>query len=214
VDASPSPGTGIVVSYPKFATRFGTRISFKNGVWDPAARSYDSERLKVINVPVLKSHSIYGVTASVKHYMGVVSDKLSQHTAHRSVGTGGMGTQMAQTRFPVLNVLDAIWINAAPGRGPRTSYAQATRTNIVAASRDPVALDSWAAKNILLPAAQKLGYANTDTLDPDVTRKGSFGDWLRLSMKALQQAGYPVTLDLDRVNISVTSLEEFRLEAK
>jgi len=213
VDSSASPDTGIVVSYPKFATRYGTRISFRNGVWDPAARGYDTERLKVINVPVLKSHSIYGVTASVKHYMGVVSDKLSQHTAHRSVGTGGMGTQMGQTRFPVLNVLDAIWVNAAPGRGPRTPYAEATRTNIVAASRDPVALDYWAAKSILLPAAQKLGYGNTDSLDPDVTRKGSFGNWLRLSMEALQRAGYPVTLDLDRVNITVTSLEDFRLEA-
>jgi hypothetical protein len=212
VDSSPSPDTGIVVSYPKFATRYGTRISFKNGIWDPAGRGYDSDRLKVINIPVLKSHSIYGVTASVKHYMGVVSDRLSRHTAHRSVGTGGMGTQMAETRFPVLNVLDAIWINAAPGRGPRTAYSQATQTNIIAASQDPVALDYWAAKSVLLPAAQKLGYSNTDSIDPDVTRKGSFGDWLRLSMKALQKAGYPATLDLDRVNITVTSLADFRLD--
>jgi uncharacterized protein (DUF362 family) len=212
VGASPSSATGIVVSYPKFTTRYGTRVSFKLGTWDVASRSYDSERLKVINVPVLKSHSIYGVTASVKHYMGVVSDRLSGHTAHRSVGTGGMGTQMAETRFPVLNVLDAIWINAAPGRGPSTRYTQATRTDIIAASRDPVALDYWAAKNILIPAAEKLGYGNTDSLDPDVTRKGSFGDWLRLSMKALQAAGFPVTLDLDRVNITVSSLESFRLD--
>ena len=212
VDSSPSPDTGIVVSYPKFATSYGTRISFKKGVWDPAVGGYDSERLKVINVPVLKSHSIYGVTASVKHYMGVVSNRLSGNTAHGSVGTGGMGTQMAQTRFPVLNVLDAVWINAAPGRGPRTTYSQATQANIIAASRDPVALDYWAAKNILLPAARKLGYGNTDSLDPEVTRKGFFGHWLRLSMKALQKAGYPVTLDLDQVNISVTSLEDFRLD--
>jgi hypothetical protein len=212
VDSSPSPDTGIVVSYPKFTTRYGTRISFKNGLWDPAAGGYDSERLKVVNVPVLKSHSIYGVTASVKHYMGVVSNRLSGNTSHGSVGTGGMGTEMAQTRFPVLNILDAVWINAAPGRGPRTTYSQATQANIVAVSRDPVALDYWAAKNILLPAARKLGYGSTDSLDPEVNRKGFFGYWLRLSMKALQKAGYPVTLDLDRVNISVTSLEDFRLD--
>ncbi len=212
VGASPSPETGIVVSYPKFTTQYGTRISFKEGIWEPSAGAYDSERLKVINIPVLKSHSIYGVTASVKHYMGVVSDRLSGHTAHGSVGTGGMGTQMAQTRFPVLNILDAIWINAAPGRGPRTLYSQATQADIVAASRDPVALDYWAAKNILLPAARKLGYGNTDSLDPDVTRKGFFGNWLRLSMKALLKGGYPVTLDLDRVNISVSTLEDFRLD--
>jgi hypothetical protein len=31
-------------------------------------------------------------------------------------------------------------------------------------------------------------------------------------MKALQKAGFPATLDLDRVNISVTSLEDFQLD--
>ena len=213
VESSASQETGIIVSYPKFATRYGTRISFKEGIWDSGSGSYDSGRLKVINVPVLKSHSIYGVTASVKHYMGVVSDRLAGHTPHRSVGTGGMGTQMAQTRFPVLNVLDAVWINAAPGRGPRTSYSQATQVNIIAASRDPVALDYWAAKSILLPAARELGYGGADSMDPDLIRRGSFGDWLRLSMKALQRAGYPVTLDLEKVNVTVTSLEGFRVPA-
>ena len=213
VESSASAETGIIVSYPKFATRYGTRISFKEGIWDPASGSYDCERLKVINVPVLKSHSIYGVTASVKHYMGVVSDRLAGHTPHRSVGTGGMGTQMARTRFPVLNVLDAVWINAAPGRGPRTSYVQAAQANIIAASRDPVALDYWAAKSILLPAARELGYGSADSMDPDHTRRGSFGDWLRLSMKELQRVGYPVTLDLEKLNITVTSLEGFRLPA-
>jgi uncharacterized protein (DUF362 family) len=212
VASAPSPDTGILVSYPKFATRYGTRISFKQGIWDAVAGSYDSDRLKVINLPVLKSHSIYGVTASVKHYMGVASDRLSGHSAHRSVGTGGMGTMLAQTRFPVLNVLDAIWINAVPGRGPRTTYAQATRTNLIAASRDPVALDYWAAKSILLPAARKLGYSDTASLDPDLGTKGSFGDWLRLSLQELRKAGYPVTLDLSLVNITVSSLEDFRLE--
>jgi hypothetical protein len=212
VASSPSPATGIIVSYPKFETRYGTRISFKRGIWDPGSGSYDTERLKVINVPVLKSHMIYGVTGSVKHYMGVVSDKLTGHNAHRSVGTGGMGTQMADTRFPVLNVMDAIWVNAVPGAGPRTGYAQATQAGIIAASKDPVALDYWAAGQILVPTAKKLGHTRTASLDPDGVGRGSFGEWLRLSMEALQEAGYPVTLDLKRINISVTSLEDFRLE--
>jgi hypothetical protein len=110
----------------------------------------------------------------------------------------------------VLNVIDAIWVNAAPGRGPSTRYADATRVNIIAAGRDPVALDYWAAKNILVPAAVKLGYKNVDSLNPDITRYGYFGDWLQLSMKELQRAGYPSTIDMDRVNITVSSLEELR----
>ncbi len=202
VEATASPRTGNIVSYPKFTTPFSTFISFKKGIWNPTTRSYDSDRLKVINVPVLKSHSGYGVTASVKHYMGVGSDKLT-HTAHRSVGAGGMGTEMAGTRVPVLNVIDAIWINANPGRGPWTSYDDATQVNIIAAGRDPVALDYWAAKNILVPAAEKLGYTNTDSLDPDVTSGRSFGTWLRLSMQELQRARIPSTIDMEGINITV-----------
>jgi hypothetical protein len=208
VDSSPSAQTGIDVSYPKFKTRYSTLISFKKGIWNPVLRSYDFDRLKVINVPVLKSHVMYGVTASVKHYMGVASEKLT-HSAHDSVGSGGMGTEMAQTRVPVLNVIDAIWVNAAPGRGPQTPYAEASRVNIIAAGRDPVALDYWAAKNILMPAAAKLGFTHLDSLDPDVTR-GGFGKWLRLSMKELQRAGFTSTVDMEGVNITVSSLEELR----
>ena len=66
------------ISYPKFETDAGTMISLRDGIWDPVGRSYDRDRLKFINVPVLKSHSAtYGATACVKHYMGVVTRELS-----------------------------------------------------------------------------------------------------------------------------------------
>jgi len=208
VASSPSAQTGIDVSYPKFETRYSTRISFKKGIWNPALRSYDSDRLKVINVPVLKSHVMFGVTASVKHYMGVVSEKLT-HSAHDSVGSGGMGTEMAQTRMPVLNVIDAIWVNAAPGRGPQTRYADASQVGVIAAGRDPVALDYWAAKNILMAAAAARGFRHAATLDPDIVNVG-FGRWLRLSMEEIRRAGFVSTVDLDGVNITVGSLEETR----
>src|SRR5208283_2170900 len=141
--------TRIKVSYPKFKTKFGTYVSFKMGIWDQDKKSYDGRKLKVLNVPVLKTHGIYGVTACVKHYMGVGSDKLDTGS-HASVGRGGMGTEMAQTRTPILNILDAMWINANPRNGPRTTYAAATRTNILMASRDPVALDYWAVKHVVM----------------------------------------------------------------
>jgi hypothetical protein len=56
VEVSPDSKTGLVVTYPKFKTEYGTNISFKLGVWDSANKTYNSNRLKVINVPVLKSH--------------------------------------------------------------------------------------------------------------------------------------------------------------
>jgi hypothetical protein len=206
VDGSPSPETGLVVTYPKFKTKYGTNVSFKLGVWDSVNGTYDSRRLKVINVPVLKSHSIYGVTASVKHYMGVVSDKLSREMggrAHYSVGSGGMGTEMARTRFPTLNIIDAIWINANPGHGPSTSYSAATKTGVIVASTDPIALDYWAAKNILMPAAKAKGYKDLSSIDPDNSSPGSFGDWLRLSMDEIRKAGYRATLDENEMDVYV-----------
>ena len=201
-----SQSTGIIVSYPKFTTRYGTSVSFALGIWDPETRTYDSERLVVINVPVLKSHSTYGVTAAVKHYMGVVSDKLTSHNAHRSVASGGMGTQMVETRVPALNVIDAIWINARPGNGPSTPYPAATETNIVTASRDPVALDTWTSINVLIAAAEQLGHTRTWAMDPRVSSSSKFSRWLELSAAELREAGYPATTDLSAVNIRVQAL--------
>ncbi len=205
VNATANPRTGIMVSYPKFKTGYGTCVSFKNGIWAPETGTYDGERLKVINVPVLKTHGGYGVTACVKHYMGVPSDKLTARLGsrtHNTIGRGGMGTLMAETRFPVLNILDAIWVNANPRSGPSTPYRRATRVNVLAASADPVALDRWAAKNILLEAAPE--GSDKGSIDPDSDEPGSFGFWLRLAMQELVRAGYQATADEDRMNVYVS----------
>ncbi|MEM1989596.1 MAG: DUF362 domain-containing protein [Candidatus Bathyarchaeia archaeon] len=211
VNATRNPRTGIMVSYPKFKTVFGTYISFKFGVWNPESKTYDYERLKVINFPVLKTHSIYGVTACVKHYMGVVSDKLTSMLgarAHDAVGTGGMGTEMVETRFPILNIIDAIWVNAVPRGGPSTSYNEATRVNIIAASTDPVALDYWASKYILLEVAKLKGYSDLSSINPDNIERGSFGYWLRLSMEEIRRAGYQSTTDEDYMSVYVVHLRQ------
>ncbi|MDR1318412.1 MAG: DUF362 domain-containing protein, partial [Treponema sp.] len=117
--------TGIVISYAKFTTKYGTAVSFKRGIWNSAAGRYDSDRLKLINAPVLKSHGGYQVTGAVKSYMGVPSNSLTNMSPHQSVGRGGMGTLMAQTRFPALNILDMIYIT--PDGGPGSSYSRAVQ---------------------------------------------------------------------------------------
>jgi hypothetical protein len=206
VDEEGGGGSNLRVSYPKFRTRYGTRISFRHGVWRPDVSAYDAERLKVINVPVLKAHFIYGVTGCVKHYMGVVSDKLTGGDSHRSVGRGGMGTVMAGTRMPALNVLDAIWVNAIPGKGPSSPYGEATRLNVVAAGTDPIALDYWASKEVLMEAARLKGHRGLSRIDPDNTAPKSFGSWLRLSAEEVVAAGHAVTLDEDRINVYVREL--------
>ena len=194
--------TGIKVTYAKFTTKYGTKVSFKKGIWNSGTKKYDSSALKVINIPVLKSHAIYQVSAAVKHYMGTTSDKLTKDGAHSSIGKGGMGTQMALTRMPVLNILDAIWI--APDRGPSSSYSSAVETDMILASTDPVALDYWASKNILMEAAKKAGNNKYQSMSPDGTDPGTFGYWLKLSMQELQKAGFQTTMDENKIAVHIT----------
>ncbi len=202
-----SPTTGALAAYPKFRSTDGTYVSFRNGIWDPDRQTYDSDRLKVINVPILKPHSIFGVTGCIKHYMGVTSDMLTRSAgarAHNSVGVGGMGTEIAETRFPTLNVVDAIWVSLTPGNGPQVYYSGATRVDVIAASTDPVALDYWAAKYILTQGARETGRSNVASVDPDSER--SFARWLRLSMDEIVTAGYQVTIEEARMNVYVSEL--------
>jgi hypothetical protein len=191
--------TGIILSYAKFTTKYGTPVSFKKGIWNAAAGRYDSDKLKVINAPVLKSHGQYQVTGAIKSYMGTPSNSLTNMSAHNSVGRGGMGTQMAKTRFPAITILDMIWIT--PDGGPNAPYSRAVQKNTIAASVDPVALDYWASKNVLMPAAQAVGNRRYTAMDPDSREPGAFGYWLRLSMEELQKNGYPVTMDAGAISV-------------
>jgi uncharacterized protein (DUF362 family) len=189
--------TGIVISYAKFTTKYGTRVSFKKGVWENGA--YNSGRLKVINAPVLKSHGQYQVTGAMKSYMGTPSNSLTNMAPHNSVGRGGMGTLMARTRFPTLNILDMIYVT--PNGGPSAPYNMAVQKNMIAASTDPVALDYWASKNVLMPTATAAGNRRVSSMSPDGNEPGSFGYWLKLAARELQNANYPVTLEENRIRV-------------
>lgn len=204
-----SQPTGIQVSYPKFRTIFGTYISFKEGIWNPETLSYDRDRLKVINVPVLKTHSDKGVTACIKHYMGVVTARMTN--ACSKVGTGGMGAEMVETGIPTLNILDSIWINPIPLGGPRTSYTNAVRVNVIMASTDPIALDFWAVKHVLMQASQKMGYTDLSSMDPDLDDYPYFGYYLRRAMQELWNAGYQVTNDEFQMNVFVFDMHARKL---
>ncbi|NHJ85625.1 MAG: DUF362 domain-containing protein [Asgard group archaeon] len=201
--------TEIIPSYPKFTTPFGTKVSFKHGIWN--GTDYE-QKLKVINMPVLKSHSSYGVTATLKHYMGVQTQKLAN--GHSTIDTGGMGTLMVEFGIPTLNIIDAIWINANPETsrfvGPGTSYSAATRVNILIAGLDPIALDYWSAKHILMPAAKLLGYSDVYSLDPTSTKstglEEAFGVWLNYTKAELIRGGYNVTSNEQNINVYANSL--------
>lgn len=204
VNSTENAVTHVNVSYPKFKTKYGTYISFKHGIWSNATQTYDSEKLKIINVPVLKSHSGYGVTACVKNYMGVPSQP--QTGTHSLIGEGALGTIMVEARSPVLNILDSIWINPIPtgnsGAGPATYYTDATFANIISASTDPVALDYWMSKHVLIPAAIQRGYSSSSSLDPD-NPSGEYHQYLENSMNEMKKANFNVTMNQSEMNVYI-----------
>ncbi|MCP3977971.1 MAG: DUF362 domain-containing protein [bacterium] len=190
------------LSYPKFRTELGTYISLRDGVWDPAT-GYDRERLKFINLPVLKSHSAtYGATSMVKNYMGVITTGLGT-SSHSAMHYGLLGALLGEIRPADLNILDAIWVNANPFTGPATSYSGATRTDRLVATLDPVAGDIWAVKNILVPAFESNGYSPpwpSPSADPD-TPFSDFRQYLDHSMNYIVAAGYQATNKLAQIGI-------------
>jgi hypothetical protein len=204
LEDAPEPLTGMRLNYPKFKTQSGTYISLKRGIWIPDSRTYSDERLKLINFPVLKSHSLAGVTACIKHYMGVVSQSMADN--HPFILNGGLAAEMAQVRFPTLNILDAIYVNPHPleggNVGPSTPYSRAIRTDQIVAGLDPAAIDYWSSKNILVPAAQSLGHTSCSSLDPDnPTDTVWFHNYLTESVRAISTTGRQATMDPSRIKV-------------
>ena len=104
------------VSYPKFITGRGTCVSLRNGIW--TGSGYDKSRLKLINVPVLKSHNAAGVTASLKNFMGVPSIHKTSGVHYDLIYQGFMGRMMNEVIYPDLNIIDAIWVSPSHPDGP------------------------------------------------------------------------------------------------
>jgi hypothetical protein len=188
------------VSYPRFQTDYGTCVDLRNGVWDPDVGAYDRDRLKMINLPVLKPHGlVYAVTACVKNYMGVVTNELNTNS-HNGVRNGLMGAVMAETGPPDLNILDCIWIEGNPYSGPGVRCG--TRMDQLVASTDPIAADIWATTNILIPAFLANGFSPpwpSPSATPD-DPNSVFRTYLDNSMDKLLAAGYEVTNDLNSID--------------
>ena len=204
LEGTPEPTTKMKFNYPKFKTPSGTYVSLKCGIWSPKSSTYSHRKLKVINFPVLKSHGGAGVTGCIKHYMGVISQSMIDN--HPFIWNGGLAAEMAQVRFPTLTILDAIYVNPNPkgtsNQGPSTPYSSAVKTNQIVAGLDPVAIDYWSSKNILLPAAQSLGYGSSScsSLDPDSPGQ-IFHNYLTQSAMMISAAGIQATMDPSRIKL-------------
>ncbi|MFH1742867.1 MAG: DUF362 domain-containing protein [bacterium] len=189
----PNQDLAVAACYPRFTTQYGTRVNFRDGIW--TGEGYDRNRLKLINIPVLKDHSIYNATACVKHYMGVVINY------YHNTFVRDCGIMMTTTRVPDLNILDCTYVGVSGG--PGVGDAGATRQDILIAGLDPVSVDYYAAKHVLHPLTNK----TTHNPDPSAGGTNQLQRYLENARAALQEAGFrtmsglsdaavrPVTLD-------------------
>ncbi len=200
------------INYPKFTTDYNTHISMRWGIWNGSA--YDNSSLKLLNVPVLKTHSWAGVTASCKNFMGFWSTALLPTDPHGPmIYQGYMGQALAYGRFPDLNIIDASWANASTS-GPSTPYGASTYLGVLVASNDPVAADYTAGKHVLYPVS---GYGRHD---PDNGNGSSvsggapynaFHQMLTNTQGVLQAAGH--TANMSDVEINIFTEEALRVSS-
>lgn len=181
--------------YPKFTTRFGTQISLRNGQW--TGSGYNNARVKFLNVPVLKDHGYAGVTCAVKHFMGFQDLwQRTQNAPHTPMVTEGLfGKIMVNVRMPDLNIADAIWVT--PAGGPNGPYETAVRLDKLVASQDPIALDYYCGKYLLMPVSGNPRH------DPN-NMNGStnaFRQMLASTRDQLLAGGKQATMDEAKMNV-------------
>jgi hypothetical protein len=182
------------MTYAKFMSRYGTLISVRKGIWN--GTQYEPDRLKFINMPVLKSHSLMGVSASVKHYIGFLSyAAIGSSTMHsRAMSQGLLGVNFGKARFPDLNIIDATWVMAEGTAGPNAPYNLATRLNALVASKDPIANDWYAGKHVLRPVSWWSGHPwlhDYGRMDPDNLNTENPGSGGRYAVDSTPCSGMP-----------------------
>lgn len=105
-------------------------------VW-PVSRLFH-EVDKVVNVPIVKHHSLCGCTLAMKNWYGVLGGRRNQ--LHQDIHTSIV--DLAQALRPAITVMDAIRV--LKRNGPTGgSLADVAIENTVIAGLDEVAIDAW-----------------------------------------------------------------------
>ena len=128
---------GAEVIAPEESSYRTVEISPRLGTWDVLEPFVIATKL--INVPVAKHHSLTGVVAGMKNWIGITTKlrMLFHNDIQRSIA------ELAALMRPTLTVLDATRVLMA--KGPRGGNLDDVKAlNTVAVGTDPVALDAWA----------------------------------------------------------------------
>jgi len=189
------------ITYPKFRTPSGGYyVSLSHGVWDSLSAAYDAARLCIIDFPVLKAHSWAGATIAVKNWIGTLTTahadaryggSTPMHTTY-FFGTYALVARVMAVTFPRLTIVDAAWTTTY---GPN-NLTWVERTDMLAASTDPVAASWYTAKFILTPIAR---YPNQT--DPDLPG-GTYGNILpRWAAFLADSGGFACTKDSSEISV-------------
>jgi len=158
---------GAEVLTPESSRYVAVPVSERLGTWDVLEPFVLATR--VVNVPVLKSHPLTGVTCGLKNWFGVTGvRRVALHQdVQRSIA------EFAALMRPTLTVVDATRVLMGGPEGGNPGDVKPTRT--VAAGTDPVALDAWANAlfgarelpgNLAIAAGLGLGRLDYEALSP------------------------------------------------
>jgi uncharacterized protein (DUF362 family) len=133
------------------------------GRWEVLRPIAEADRL--INVPIVKHHSLCHATLGMKNWMGAVVGR--RNSLHQNIHQ--VCAELGAAFRPTLTVVDAT--RALTGGGPTGGSLDLVRhLDLVAVSTDPVAADSWAGSQLelgthqlrFLAIAERLGLGTSD----------------------------------------------------
>jgi len=128
---------GAEVVIPEESSYRQVQISERLGIWDIVEPFVVAT--KIINVPVAKFHSLIGLSAGMKNWLGITNKlRLNFHNdLQRSIA------ELAAMMRPTLTIVDAtrVLMHGGPEGG---SPDDVKPVNTIVASLDPVAADAWA----------------------------------------------------------------------
>lgn len=200
-------GRTVELSYAVIRSSYSDNlIDLKNGVWHDGA--YTGQKVKVILLPTLNNHGSFnsedyaGPTSTVKCHIGFVDfGNLSSHYSLHNVGYSNpispqaFGELVGQLITQVIN--PSFYMTCAEYTGYRSrTDTTAAHTKTVGLCTDPVSLDYWMCKNVMLPCAPSQTF-----MDPDLDYN------LRKALAACNAKGVgtinPAEISLHRSDLSL-----------
>jgi hypothetical protein len=176
----------VKMTYPIFTSAYsGITIDLKNGAYKRDGKGggkYIDKPVKLINFAGLNDHGKdTGTTSTLKNYMGITDlscgywgTKPEGYASIHFVGehyylyarSGAIAHFMKNISKADLNIVTAEWV----GWGHRTDVKRASQEKTILAGTDPIALDYYSSKNIILPITKNHLNHDPDTSGSAINR--------------------------------------------